>query len=106
MAGMSTNETNQKNTTFLYTDFVINKLILFVSVCSAKTKKSATSLSVVSVQATDIPPRETVVYTKQTQTSNTGGVERDGESSLLRLLQLFIIYNVLYFYNANLIPIY
>ena len=43
-----------------------------------RVKKSTTSLSVVSVQATDIPPRETVTYTKQTQTTTTGGVERDG----------------------------
>lgn len=32
-----------------------------------------------TVQATSIPPKETVVYTKQTQTSSTGGVERDGK---------------------------
>lgn len=41
-------------------------------------KRSASSLSVVSVQATDIPPKELVTYTKQTQTASTGGVERDG----------------------------
>ncbi|XP_031627610.1 cytoplasmic dynein 1 intermediate chain isoform X2 [Contarinia nasturtii] len=40
-------------------------------------KRSTTSLSVVSVQATEIPPKETVTYSKQTQTANTGGVERD-----------------------------
>lgn len=50
---------------------------------SGKAKKSPTSLSVVAVQATDIPPKETVVYTKQTQTSNTGGVERDGKYKLV-----------------------
>lgn len=41
-------------------------------------KRSASSLCVVSVQATDIPPKELVTYTKQTQTASTGGVERDG----------------------------
>ncbi|XP_054285400.1 cytoplasmic dynein 1 intermediate chain-like isoform X4 [Macrosteles quadrilineatus] len=38
-------------------------------------------LSVVSVQCTSIPPKETVVYTKQTQTTNTTGTERDGSDS-------------------------
>ncbi|XP_058061495.1 cytoplasmic dynein 1 intermediate chain-like isoform X5 [Anopheles bellator] len=41
-------------------------------------KKKAVNLSLVSVQATNIPPKETVVYTKQTQTNSTGGHERDG----------------------------
>lgn len=41
-------------------------------------RKKAVSLSVTTVQATNIPPKETVLYTKQTQTSSTGGVERDG----------------------------
>lgn len=42
-------------------------------------QKKASSLSMTVVQATSIPPKETVVYTKQTQTSSTGGVERDGK---------------------------
>lgn len=34
----------------------------------------------VAVQATNIPPKETVLYTKQTQTTSTGGgPERDGK---------------------------
>ncbi|XP_058061461.1 cytoplasmic dynein 1 intermediate chain-like isoform X1 [Anopheles bellator] len=41
-------------------------------------RKKAVNLSLVSVQATNIPPKETVVYTKQTQTNSTGGHERDG----------------------------
>ncbi|XP_037028502.1 cytoplasmic dynein 1 intermediate chain isoform X5 [Bradysia coprophila] len=41
-------------------------------------RKKAVSLSMTTVQATNIPPKETVLYTKQTQTSSTGGVERDG----------------------------
>ncbi|XP_008198669.1 cytoplasmic dynein 1 intermediate chain isoform X24 [Tribolium castaneum] len=41
-------------------------------------KKRAPNLSVVQVQSTNIPPKETVLYTKQTQTTATGH-ERDGE---------------------------
>ncbi|XP_008198666.1 cytoplasmic dynein 1 intermediate chain isoform X22 [Tribolium castaneum] len=39
-------------------------------------KKRAPNLSVVQVQSTNIPPKETVLYTKQTQTTATGH-ERD-----------------------------
>lgn len=46
--------------------------------CFSGGRKKAVSLSVTTVQATNIPPKETVLYTKQTQTSSTGGVERDG----------------------------
>lgn len=48
---------------------------------SRASKRSTTSLSVVSVQATEIPPKETVTYSKQTQTANTGGVERDAHAT-------------------------
>lgn len=41
-------------------------------------KRRLPTLSVVAVQATNIPPKETVVYTKQTQTA-TSGHDRDGE---------------------------
>ncbi|XP_068159594.1 cytoplasmic dynein 1 intermediate chain isoform X9 [Drosophila tropicalis] len=41
-------------------------------------KKQPLNLSVYNVQATNIPPKETLVYTKQTQTTSTGGHERDG----------------------------
>ncbi|XP_052861741.1 cytoplasmic dynein 1 intermediate chain-like isoform X5 [Anopheles cruzii] len=44
-------------------------------------KKKAVNLSLVSVQATNIPPKETVVYTKQTQTNSTGGHERDAHAT-------------------------
>ncbi|XP_064548731.1 cytoplasmic dynein 1 intermediate chain isoform X27 [Drosophila montana] len=40
-------------------------------------KKQPLNLSVYNVQATNIPPKETLVYTKQTQTTSTGGHERD-----------------------------
>lgn len=44
-------------------------------------KRKPVNLMVVSVQATDIPPKETVVYTKQTQTTQAGtGHERDGKN--------------------------
>ncbi|XP_030378966.1 cytoplasmic dynein 1 intermediate chain isoform X7 [Scaptodrosophila lebanonensis] len=41
-------------------------------------KKQPLNLSVYNVQATNIPPKETLVYSKQTQTTSTGGHERDG----------------------------
>ncbi|XP_017100768.1 cytoplasmic dynein 1 intermediate chain isoform X11 [Drosophila bipectinata] len=41
-------------------------------------KKQPLNLSVYNVQSTSIPPKETLVYTKQTQTTSTGGHERDG----------------------------
>ncbi|XP_034670951.1 cytoplasmic dynein 1 intermediate chain isoform X10 [Drosophila subobscura] len=41
-------------------------------------KQQPLNLSVYNVQATNIPPKETLVYTKQTQTTSTGGHERDG----------------------------
>ncbi|XP_018566271.1 cytoplasmic dynein 1 intermediate chain isoform X5 [Anoplophora glabripennis] len=40
-------------------------------------KKKVPQLSVVAVQSTNIPPKEIVVYTKQTQTANTGHDVRD-----------------------------
>ncbi|XP_022189072.2 LOW QUALITY PROTEIN: cytoplasmic dynein 1 intermediate chain [Nilaparvata lugens] len=43
-------------------------------------RKKAPQLSVVSVQTTSIPPKETVVYTKQTQTAHAPH-ERDGSDS-------------------------
>ncbi|XP_032289289.1 cytoplasmic dynein 1 intermediate chain isoform X20 [Drosophila virilis] len=45
-------------------------------------KKQPLNLSVYNVQATNIPPKETLVYTKQTQTTSTGGHERDDEYNL------------------------
>nr|XP_037868727.1 cytoplasmic dynein 1 intermediate chain isoform X9 [Bombyx mori] len=42
-------------------------------------KKQPQELQVVFVQSTDIPPKETVIYTKQTQTTTSGVTElRDG----------------------------
>ncbi|XP_069674921.1 cytoplasmic dynein 1 intermediate chain isoform X6 [Periplaneta americana] len=46
----------------------------------ATSKRRGSQLSVVSVQSTNIPPREMVTYTKQTQTASSGH-ERDGSSS-------------------------
>ncbi|XP_017481921.1 PREDICTED: cytoplasmic dynein 1 intermediate chain-like isoform X1 [Rhagoletis zephyria] len=40
-------------------------------------KKQPLNLSVYNVQATNIPPKETLVYSKQTQTTSSGGHERD-----------------------------
>ncbi|XP_065089324.1 cytoplasmic dynein 1 intermediate chain isoform X1 [Ochlerotatus camptorhynchus] len=47
------------------------------SVNGQNSRKKPINLSLVSVQATNIPPKETVVYSKQTQTTSTGGHERD-----------------------------
>ncbi|PNF37523.1 Cytoplasmic dynein 1 intermediate chain [Cryptotermes secundus] len=44
---------------------------------AASNKRRASQLSVVSVQSTNIPPREMVTYAKQTQTVSSGH-ERDG----------------------------
>ncbi|XP_062536539.1 cytoplasmic dynein 1 intermediate chain isoform X9 [Armigeres subalbatus] len=44
-------------------------------------RKKPINLSLVSVQATNIPPKETVVYSKQTQTTSTGGHERDAHAT-------------------------
>ena len=40
--------------------------------------KKPINLSVYSVQSTNIPPKETLTYSKQTQTNSSGGHERDG----------------------------
>ncbi|XP_030378967.1 cytoplasmic dynein 1 intermediate chain isoform X8 [Scaptodrosophila lebanonensis] len=44
-------------------------------------KKQPLNLSVYNVQATNIPPKETLVYSKQTQTTSTGGHERDAHAT-------------------------
>lgn len=47
---------------------------------SFSSRKRQGALTMVSVQATNIPPKETVLYTKQTQTTSSGGgPERDGK---------------------------
>lgn len=47
------------------------------------------TLTVVAVQSTNIPPKETVLYTKQTQTT-VSGPERDGK--------------LVYFFKAPIYP--
>nr|ADX35941.1 RE02453p [Drosophila melanogaster] len=44
-------------------------------------KKQPLNLSVYNVQATNIPPKETLVYTKQTQTTSTGGGNGDAHAT-------------------------
>lgn len=44
-------------------------------------KAKNVKLSVVSVQATNIPPKENVTYSKQTQTTTSGGHERDAHAT-------------------------
>lgn len=49
--------------------------------CSSSAKKKANrELTVVSVAHTNIPPKEPVVYSKQTQTAQTAQASHDGES--------------------------
>jgi hypothetical protein len=56
---------------------------------TSKTRKPA-ALSVVQVQVTNIQPKENVVYTKQTQTTNSGTQhERDGEALSRFSLEFF-----------------
>ncbi|XP_075159262.1 cytoplasmic dynein 1 intermediate chain short wing isoform X8 [Haematobia irritans] len=43
--------------------------------------KKPLNLSVYSVQATNIPPKETLTYSKQTQTQSSGGHERDAHAT-------------------------
>ncbi|KAK3912000.1 Cytoplasmic dynein 1 intermediate chain [Frankliniella fusca] len=47
---------------------------------TAASKKKSSQLSVVSVQSTTIPPKETVTYAKQTQTVTASGHERDAHA--------------------------
>ncbi|XP_067642053.1 cytoplasmic dynein 1 intermediate chain isoform X8 [Eurosta solidaginis] len=47
----------------------------------AVVKKQPLNLSVYNVQATNIPPKETMVYSKQTQTTSSGGHERDAHAT-------------------------
>lgn len=49
-------------------------------------KKKEPQLCVVSIQTTNIPPKESVMYTKQTQTTTTGH-ERDGEYFYFNFIQ-------------------
>ncbi|XP_064111708.1 cytoplasmic dynein 1 intermediate chain-like isoform X43 [Macrobrachium nipponense] len=58
--------------------------------------KRPPQLSVVSVQATNIPPRETVVYTKGVQTSTSGDGPGDGI-----LAQIRSKYHNMHEYNLN-----
>lgn len=62
-------------------------------------RKKAPQLSVVPVQTTNIPPKEVVVYTKQTQTTTTGHDVRDGKffdymfyKCQINILQLIYIF--------------
>lgn len=57
--------------------------------------KKAPALQVVSVQSTDIPPKENVTYAKQTQTTASGVTElRDGK---------LFVYSKLIFCQTNLV---
>lgn len=54
---------------------------MYVVVCRfsiGHSKRRTPTLTLVAVQSTNIPPKEVVLYTKQTQT-NTSGHERDGK---------------------------
>lgn len=61
-----------------YYPYIAESITLPPSSSYSGGKKQPLNLSVYNVQATNIPPKETLVYTKQTQTTSTGGHERDG----------------------------
>lgn len=55
------------------------------------TPKKPLQLQVVSVQSTDIPPKENLTYAKQTQTTTSGVTElRDGKPFYNNLPQVFL----------------
>lgn len=54
-------------------------------------RKKAPQLTVVPVQTTNIPPKEVVLYTKQTQTTATGHELRDGKFRLFIWLEKFLL---------------
>lgn len=63
-------------------------------------KKANRELTVVSVAHTNIPPKEPVVYSKQTQTAQTAQTSHDGEFyfSIIIISQLI---NLFEFKNNN-----
>lgn len=65
---------------FLYTYFLAQ---------SSASRKKNRELTIVSVAHTNIPPKEPVVYSKQTQTIQTTHTSHDGES-IFPLYYLFI----------------
>lgn len=69
-------------------------LYLIIIRCRRKTP----ILSVVNVQTTCIPPKETVVYTKQTQTTQTSN-ERDGNYIIVIILFLKYQFFFLVFFS-------
>uniref|UniRef100_A0A1Y1KNA7 Cytoplasmic dynein 1 intermediate chain n=1 Tax=Photinus pyralis TaxID=7054 RepID=A0A1Y1KNA7_PHOPY len=66
------NSINHTPDTSLQTNGLVNNVYLG--------KRKTPQLSVVAVQSTSIPPKETVSYTKQTQTT-TSGHERDAHAT-------------------------
>lgn len=57
--------------------YIIQFLFFFNS---SSARKKNRELTIVSVAHTNIPPKEPVVYTKQTQTIQTSHTSHDGES--------------------------
>uniref|UniRef100_A0A1B0APR3 Uncharacterized protein n=1 Tax=Glossina palpalis gambiensis TaxID=67801 RepID=A0A1B0APR3_9MUSC len=58
-----------------------NYVILTLSFDIYSIGKKSLNLSVYNVQSTNIPPKEILTYSKQTQTNSTGGHERDAHAT-------------------------
>ena len=58
------------------------KRTVFLFMCSPRRKKNV-QLSIVKVNETNIPPRENVAYSKETQTVNIEPVDKEGRPLLI-----------------------
>lgn len=74
--------------------YIYNLTYIFLYSISARKKNR--ELTIVSVAHTNIPPKEPVVYTKQTQTIQTSHTSHDGESlySIFKLLHFVLFLSV------------
>lgn len=80
---------------------VLSFFIFYTILLPYSGPKKAPALQVVSVQSTDIPPKENVTYAKQTQTTATGVSElRDGKTfihvagKLCELFSFFLFWQI------------
>lgn len=69
-----------------YRNNLLELLSLYVLLLLFQWAKEDSTITSVSVQSTDIPPKENVTYAKQTQTTASGVTElRDGKLTLSKL---------------------
>uniref|UniRef100_A0A1A9VBN1 Uncharacterized protein n=1 Tax=Glossina austeni TaxID=7395 RepID=A0A1A9VBN1_GLOAU len=76
-----------------------NYVILTLNFDIYSVGKKSLNLSVYNVQSTNIPPKEILTYSKQTQTNSTGGHERDEiakNSGMLNQKKCYRLHNVLH----------